>query len=453
MASRFHLELALLPEGWRRDVVIRIDPPGIIGSVGEPDGRPAERISGVVVPGLPNLHSHAFQRAMAGLTERRGSDADSFWTWREAMYRFVERLSPDDLEAIAAFAYMEMLEAGFTSVAEFHYLHHQPDGTPYDNVAEMSERIVAAAEAAGVGLTLLPVLYRQSGFLGKPPTPAQRRFVCDRDVYARLMETRVPIGTIGIAPHSLRAVTLDDLQWAALTWRGLPAHIHVAEQTREVEECLAAHRRRPIDLLLDTIESEVGELDASRWCLVHATHADAGELTRIVKANAVVGLCPITEANLGDGLFDARAFLAHGGQFGIGSDSLVRISAADELRTLEYGQRLMHRQRNVLGETTRSTGRRLFEAAAAGGAQAMGRSWPVGRIGTGARADFVVLDHHHPSLAAAQGDSLLDAWLFAADNAAIKTVYCGGVPVVQNGRHLAREPLSQRYRKVLANLA
>jgi formimidoylglutamate deiminase len=447
MASRFHLELALLPDGWRRDVVIRIDR-GVIDSVEEPDDQPAERISGVVVPGLPNLHSHAFQRALAGLTERRGGDADSFWTWREAMYRFVERLSPDDLEAIAAFAYMEMLEAGFTSVAEFHYLHHQPDGTPYDNVAEMSERIVAAAETAGIGLTLLPVLYRQSGFLGKPPTPAQRRFVCDRDVYARLMETRVPTGTIGIAPHSLRAVTLDDLQWAALTWRGLPAHIHVAEQTREVEECLAAHRRRPIDLLLDTVE-----IDASRWCLVHATHANAGELTRIVKANAVVGLCPITEANLGDGLFDARAFLAHGGRFGIGSDSLVRISAADELRTLEYGQRLMHRQRNVLGETTRSTGRRLFEAAAAGGAQAMGRSWPVGRIGTGARADFVVLDQHHPALAAAQGDSLLDAWLFAADNAAIKTVYCGGVPVVQNGRHLAREPLSQRYRKVLANLA
>jgi formimidoylglutamate deiminase len=271
--------------------------------------------------------------------------------------------------------------------------------------------------------------------------------VCDRDVYARLMETRVPTGTIGIAPHSLRAVTLDDLQWAALSWRGLPAHIHVAEQTREVEECLAAHRRRPIDLLLDTVD-----IDASRWCLVHATHADAGELTRIVKANAVVGLCPITEANLGDGLFDAPSFLAQGGRFGIGSDSLVRISAADELRTLEYGQRLMHRQRNVLGEATRSTGRRLFEGAVAGGAQAMA-GWPAGRIGTGERADFVVLDHHHPALAAAQGDSLLDAWLFAADNAAIKTVYCGGLPVVQNGRHLAREPLTERYRKVLANLA
>jgi formiminoglutamate deiminase len=446
MASKLHFELALTPDGWRRDVVIGIDR-GIIASVEEPGDGPAERVSGVVVPGLPNLHSHAFQRAMAGLTERRGSEADSFWTWREAMYRFVERLSPGDLEAIAAFAYMEMLEAGFTWVAEFHYLHHQPDGRPYDNAAEMSERIVAGADAAGIGLTLLPVLYHQSGFLGKPPTPAQRRFVCDRDLYARLMETRVPGGNIGIAPHSLRAVTLDDLQWASLTWHGLPAHIHVAEQTREVEECLAAHGRRPVDLLLDTIEA-----DARRWCLVHATHADAGELARIAKANAVVGLCPITEANLGDGLFDAAAFLAQDGHFGIGSDSLIRISVADELRTLEYGQRLMHRRRNVLGEATRSTGRRLFDAALAGGAQAT-EAMTTGGISPGKRADFVVLDRHHPALAAAQGDSLLDAWLFAADSAAIKSVYCRGVPVVQNGCHVAREELSQRYRTALSGLA
>jgi formiminoglutamate deiminase len=342
---------------------------------------------------------------------------------------------------------MEMLEAGFTRVAEFHYLHHQPDGRPYDNVAEMSERIVAAADSTGIGLTLLPVLYRQSGFLSKPPTPAQRRFVCDRDGYARLMETRVPGGNIGIAPHSLRAVTLDDLQWASLTWHGLPAHIHVAEQTREVDDCLAAHGRRPVDLLLDTVE-----VDARRWCLVHATHADAGELARVAKANATVGLCPITEANLGDGLFDASAYLAHGGRFGVGSDSLIRISAADELRTLEYGQRLMHRQRNVLGDATRSTGRRLFEAALTGGAQATD-GMTVGAISPGKRADFVVLDRHHPALAAAQGDSLLDAWLFAADNAAIKSVYCRGVPVVQNGRHVAREELSQRYRKALIGLA
>jgi formimidoylglutamate deiminase len=451
MASKLHLELALTPDGWRRDVVVRIDR-GTIAGVEEPGDGAAERVSGVVLPGLSNLHSHAFQRAMAGLTERRGSEADSFWSWREAMYRFVERLRPDDLEAIAAFAYMEMLEAGFTRVAEFHYLHHQPDGRPYDNAAEMSERIVAAADSARIDLTLLPVLYRQGGFLGTPVTPAQRRFLNDRDGYARLMETRVPGGNIGIAPHSLRAVTLDDLQWAARIWPGLPAHIHVAEQTREVEDCLAAHGKRPIDLLLDTIEIEIGEADARRWCLVHATHATASELGRIAKGNATVGLCPITEANLGDGLFDAPTFLAEGGHFGIGSDSLIRISVADELRTLEYGQRLKHRQRNVLGEATRSTGRRLFEAALAGGARATDER-TVGGISAGKRADFVVLDRHHPALAAAQEDSLIDAWLFAADNTAIKSVYCRGVPVVQNGRHLARDELSQRYHKALIGLA
>ena len=446
MASKLHLELALTPDGWRRDVVVRIER-GIIAGVEEPGDGAAERVSGVVLPGLANLHSHAFQRAMAGLTERRGSEADSFWTWREAMYRFVERLTPDDLEAIAAFAYMEMLEAGFTWVAEFHYLHHQPDGRPYDNVAEMSERIVGAAERAGIGLTLLPVLYRQGGFSGQAATPGQRRFLNDRDSYARLMETRVPGGNIGIAPHSLRAVTLDDLQWAALAWPGLPAHIHVAEQTREVEDCLAAHGKRPIDLLLDTVGA-----DTRRWCLVHATHGTADELARIAKADATVGLCPITEANLGDGLFDASAFLAHGGHFGIGSDSLIRISAADELRTLEYGQRLIHRERNVLGEATRSTGRRLFEAALAGGARATAGMAADG-ISAGKRADFVVLDRHHPALAAAQGDSLIDAWLFAADNAAIKSVYCHGVPVVLNGRHIAHDEFDQRYRKALSGLA
>jgi formiminoglutamate deiminase len=384
------------------------------------------------VPGLPNLHSHAFQRAMAGLTERRGSESDSFWTWREQMYRFVERLTPDDLEAIAAHAYMEMLEAGFTWVAEFHYLHHQADGRPYDNVAEMSERIVSAAAEVGIGLTLLPVLYRQSGFGGKPPSEAQRRFLNDRDSYARLMETRVPGGRIGICPHSLRAVTLADLKWVAATWRGQPAHIHVSEQTREVEDCLAAHGRRPIDLLMDTTEVD------EHWCLVHATHADAGERARIARAKAVVGLCPITEANLGDGLFDVPDFLAQGGRFGVGSDSNVRISAADELRTLEYGQRLVHRRRNVLGDATQSTGRRLFDAARAGGTQAMGAVTDDG---------VVVLD-----AAGHQGDAVIDHWLFTADNTAIVSVDRGGRRLVEHGRHKDRERIASRYRRTLARL-
>jgi formiminoglutamate deiminase len=245
------------------------------------------------------------------------------------------------------------------------------------------------------------------------------------------METRVPGGTIGIAPHSLRAVTLEDLTWAADTWRGRPAHIHVSEQVREIEDCVAAHSRRPIDLLMDTVEID------TRWCLVHATHADADELARMVKAKATVGLCPITEANLGDGLFDVPAFLAQDGRFGVGSDSNVRISAADELRTLEYGQRLTHRRRNVLGEATRSTGRRLFEVALAGGRQAVGQ--PVGSLAPGHRADFVVIDRQ-----GFEGDAVLDHWLFTTDNAAIKSVYCGGVPVVQNGRHKDRDRIAGR---------
>jgi len=383
------------------------------------------------VPGLPNLHSHAFQRAMAGLTERRGSEVDSFWTWREQMYRFVERLSPDDLEAIAAHAYMEMLEAGFTWVAEFHYLHHQPDGRPYDNIAEMSERIVAAARQTGIGLTLLPVFYRQGGFGGKPASDAQRRFLNDRESYARLMETKVPGGRIGIAPHSLRALGLDDLRWAAETWRGQPAHIHVSEQTREVEDCRAAHGRRPTDLLMDTAPVD------EHWCLVHATHADEGERARIAKAKAVVGLCPITEANLGDGLFDVPDFLAQGGRFGVGSDSNVRISAADELRTLEYGQRLIHRRRNVLGDANRSTGRRLFDAALAGGAQAAGSADDA----------VVTLD-----TANHRGDAALDHWLFAADNAAIVSVDRGDARLVDHGRHRDRDRIVARYRKTLARL-
>jgi formiminoglutamate deiminase len=294
----------------------------------------------------------------------------------------------------------------------------------------MSERIVAAADQVGIGLTLLPVLYRQGGFLGKPPLDGQRRFLNTRESYARLMETRVPGGAIGIAPHSLRAVTLDDLAWAAANWAGRPAHIHISEQTREVDDCLAAHKTRPIDLLMDTVD-----VDAN-WFLIHATHADESEIARIAATQATVGLCPITEANLGDGLFDVPSLLAKNGRFGIGSDSNVRISAADELRTLEYGQRLFHRRRNVLGDATRSTGRRLFQGAL--GANA---------IAPGQRADFVVLGDD-----GFRGDGVLDHWLFAADNAAIKSVYCRGLPVVQNGRHKDRERLAARYSAVLTAL-
>ena len=343
-----------------------------------------------------------------------------------------------------------MLEAGFTAVAEFHYLHHGPDGRPYGNIAETAERIAAAAAATGIGLTLLPVFYAQGNFGGAPPVQGQRRFLSDRDGFERLVEAsaRAIAGLadakLGIAPHSLRAVTLADLAWIAERWPDGPMHIHVSEQVKEVEDALAAHGKRPIELLYDTVAVD------RRWCLIHATHAAAPEIALIAASGAVAGLCPVTEANLGDGVFDTSGFLARGGRFGVGSDSLVRVSAAEELRGLEYAQRLTQRSRNALGEEKRSTGRRLHEAACAGGAQALGRS--IGAIAPGQRADIVVLDREHPSLAAASGDVILDAWIFSADNAAVADVICGGAHVVESGRHRDRDRLLARYRETVRRL-
>jgi formiminoglutamate deiminase len=360
------------------------------------------------------------------------------------MYRFLDRLSPDDIEAIAGFAFAEMLEAGFTAVGEFHYLHHAPDGRPYGNIAETAVRIAAAAVETGIGLTLLPVCYAHGNFGGAPPAPGQRRFLNERERFERLVEASaraiagVPDAALGIAPHSLRAVTLDDLAWLTRLRPEGPMHIHVAEQVKEVEDSLAAHGRRPIELLYDTVAVD------PRWCLIHATHAEAHEVDRIAASGAVAGLCPVTEANLGDGIFDTTRFLGKAGRFGVGSDSLVRVSAAEELRALEYAQRLTRRSRNALGEEGRSTGRRLHDLACAGGAQALGRE--IGAIAPGRRADIVVLDREHPSLAAAEGDVILDAWIFSADNAAVDDVICGGAHVVADGRHRHRDRLLARYR-------
>jgi formimidoylglutamate deiminase len=448
--GKLHFATALLPDGWHNDVLITVQD-GLIVAVdrGVPAGA-ADRCSGIAVPGLPNLHSHSFQRGMAGLAERRGDSPDSFWTWRDLMYRFLDRLGPDAIEAIAAWAFAEMLEAGFTAVGEFHYLHHAPDGRAYANVAETAERIAAAAQASGIGLTLLPVFYAQGNFGGAPPSPGQRRFLNGRDGFERLVEASaaalagVPDASLGIAPHSLRAVTLDDLRWLTERWPDGPVHIHLSEQLKEVGDCLAAHGRRPIELLYDTIAVD------ERWCLIHATHASSDEIALIADSGAVAGLCPITEANLGDGVFDATPFLDRGGRFGVGSDSLVRISAAEELRALEYAQRLGHRGRNALGRAGASTGRRLFDAALAGGAQALGRR--IGALAPGRRADIVALDREHPSLAGARGDVVLDAWIFSADNAAVRDVWCGGEHVVSAGRHRARDGLLARYRETIRAL-
>jgi formiminoglutamate deiminase len=388
---------------------------------------------------------------MAALAERRGPRSDSFWTWREVMYRFLGRLSPDDVEAIAAFAYMEMLEAGFTTVGEFHYLHHDVDGRPHTDLGEMVVRIAAASTETRIGLTLLPSFYAYGGLGGKPPAANQRRFINDPDQFLRLVErTRaivagLPEARVGIAPHSLRAVTPDTLRVICEATLEGPIHIHAAEQIKEVDESLAVLGRRPVEWLIDNAAVN------SRWCVIHATHTTERELRALASSGAVVGLCPLTEASLGDGIFDAAPYLAAGGRFGIGTDSNVQIDAAAELRQLEYGQRLARRARNVMtineGE---STGRRLFDTALAGGAQALQR--PVGALAVGLRADIVLLDETHPDLATRRGDEWLDAWIFVAGRAAVKTVFVGGEKIVESGRHVAQSGIDARYRTLAANL-
>jgi formiminoglutamate deiminase len=443
---------ALLPSGWARDVRLSVGD-GQVLAVAEgasPDG--AERLAGIAIPGVPNLHCHAFQRGMAGLTERRGPQVDSFWTWREVMYHFLERLSPDDVEAIAAFAYMEMLEAGFTSVGEFHYLHHGIDGRPYADIGEMAARIVEACAQTRIGLTLLPSFYANGGFGGAPAGAGQRRFVNDPDRFLALVErTRaiaasLPNACVGIAPHSLRAVTPQALRVVCAAVPDGPIHIHAAEQVREVEDCIAALGRPPVQWLLDN-----AGLDA-RWCVIHATHTTGQEIRALAASGAVAGLCPLTEASLGDGVFDAAHYLAAGGRFGIGTDSNIQIDAAAELRQLEYAQRLVRRARNVMTlQEGESTGRRLLASALAAGAQALAR--PIGALAPGARADIVLLDADHPDLAARHGDTWLDAWIFVAGRAAVTTVLVGGETVVDAGRHRLRPAIEARYKAVASKLA
>jgi formimidoylglutamate deiminase len=440
---------ALLPDGWARSVRLT-HAGGRIGRV-EPgvEAAPGDEVHAIALPGLGNLHSHAFQRGMAGLAETRGPASDSFWTWREIMYRFVEGLGPEECEAIAAMAFAEMLESGFTRVGEFHYLHHDPAGRAYADPAEMAARIAAAAETTGIALTLLPVFYAHAGFGGQDPTPGQRRFLHDLDGFATLLSAsrkavaHLPDAVVGAAPHSLRATTLDELKEIAVLAAGTPIHIHVAEQRREVEDCLAWSNRRPVELLLET-----GVVDA-HWCLVHATHMTDAETRAVAASGAVVGLCPITEANLGDGVFPAVPYLEAGGRFGIGSDSNVLIDAAEELRILEYGQRLTREGRNVLapGEGA-STGGALYRAALSGAVRALAAE---NAIAVGASADIVSLDADHPSLLARAGDALLDSRIFAG--AGVDCVWRRGRKVVTRGRHVARETIARNYRKAFTKIS
>ncbi len=438
---------ALLPDGWRRDVRVELDADGRIATV-TPDAAPGRLIA---LPGLPNLHSHAFQRGMAGLTEHAGAGDDSFWTWRELMYRFLAHLTPEDVEAIATLAYAEMLEGGFTRVGEFHYLHHAPDGAAYADRAEMAFRIAAAAKATGINLTLLPCFYAHGEIGGGPPTPGQRRFLNERDGFATLVEgsRRAIAGLagagLGLAPHSLRAATIAEIRAvAAMAQPGEPLHIHAAEQAKEVEAAISILGRPPIAALL-----EAGLL-SPRWCLIHATHGTPEELAGAARAGAVAGLCPVTESNLGDGIFGAPGFRAAGGRFGIGTDSNVLVSAPAELRTLEYSQRLRLQSRNVLAPRGGSTGRALWQSALEGGSRALAAG-PAGLV-PGTWADVVVLDPAHPAFAARTGDRILDSLIFAARDGAIREVWVRGTRVVENGTHPLRAAAEQRVAAILARI-
>ncbi len=441
-------DTVLLGDDWRHRVRVSHSGGVIIAVETDAAPLPDDERAAIGVPGLGDVHSHAFQRGMAGLAERRGRDGDDFWSWRQAMYRFVDHLDPPDVEAVAALAYAEMLESGFTRVGEFHYLHHDCDGAPYADIAELAARLAAAADSTGIGLTLLPVFYAHSGFAGAPSHAEQRRFVNTPDTYARLVGASrhalegLPDAVVGLAPHSLRAVTPDELAQILPLAEDGPIHIHIAEQAREVEDCIAWSGRRPVEWLLDNVP-----IDA-RWCLVHATHLTDAETDRLARGSGVVGLCPITEANLGDGLFPAERFVEGGGRFGVGSDSNVLIDAAEELRLLEYGQRLCGRKRNVLASGDRpSVGGALFRAALAGGGQALG----VGRGGiqVGASADMVSLDASHPAFIGREGDSLLDGWLFAARGGAVDGVWRRGRKVVADGRHVRKADFVQAFARSL----
>jgi formimidoylglutamate deiminase len=444
-------EQALTVDGWQSGVLVTVGDDGHIAAVASRTEPQGQRV-GVLLPAPANLHSHAFQRAMAGLTEKRGpAGKDSFWTWRELMYRFLDQITPDDVEAIAAFVQMEMLEAGYAAVGEFHYLHHQPDGTPYASLAEMSQRIAAAAAATGIGLTLLPVFYEHGGCDGRALGAGQVRFGNDPERFGQLFEdakdalSRLPgDARIGIAPHSLRAVSRDGLRFTSGLAVSIPIHIHVAEQLAEVEEVTASWGQRPVEWLLDH------HAVSANWCLIHATQMLPHETEALAKSGAVAGLCPITEANLGDGIFDAARYLAHGGRFGVGSDSNIRISLTEELRTLENSQRLRDHARVVLAEPTASTGRILFEGAVFGGAQAAGRN--AGAIETGRLADLLALDADATDLLGKRGDDILDSWIFAGDDRMVTDVWSAGRHLVTNGRHKAHDILAERYRKTVLSL-
>jgi formimidoylglutamate deiminase len=442
---------ALLPDGWHRNVLIAWDNAGTLTSIAPTSSCPTGTAAAEwVVPGMVNLHSHAFQRALGGLTEKAGDGPDSFWTWRDLMYRFARNITPDHIEAIAAQLFSECLRHGYTSVCEFHYVQRDPDGAMYARPAETAERVATGAALAGIGLTMLPVLYSYAGFGEQALKPEQQRFRTDAGQVLQIIEALSPLRSpefeVGVAPHSLRAATTEQIKevLAALP-TDRPVHIHIAEQQAEVQQSLDFSGRRPVEYLMDQVGID------QRWCLVHATHLQEHEVSGIAASGAVAGLCPTTEANLGDGLFPLEAYLAAGGRFGVGSDSHISQSPVEELRWLEYGQRLLHQRRNVAASAgQRHVGDFLWQGALRGGAQAAGRA--VGALAVGKRADLLVLDSEHPNMAGIEARHALGTFVFSGNDNLVQDVMVGGQWVVREKRHEAQQAISERYKRTLAEL-
>lgn len=450
---KIYCKKLLQGDRWRSDVVLSLDKDGFITAIERGSPQSADSIiNGIVVPGMPNVHSHSFQRLIAGLTGPKGSHSDSFWSWREIMYRTANRISPDQFETVSQWVFIEMLKAGYTSCAEFHYLHHQPGGMVYTDLAEMSVRLVRSASISGIAMTLMPVLYCSSGFGKHGVNEEQKRFANSPDQYLRLLESckvkisGKPMIKLGIAPHSLRAVSESALREVLLSWpdRECPVHIHIAEQPAEIEDCKEYLGARPVEYLIDQFPID------RRWCLVHATHMSKSELRLAAQSKATVGLCPTTEADLGDGVFKTDEWLKSGGRFAIGSDSNVRISVAEELRLLEYNARLGSGQRNVLTTSDTSCGRFLYQHAAKSGAAALGQ--PVGCLEPGYRADLLELDADHELLIGRKPDAALDSWIFAGDNSMLNSVWVAGRRLVDQGHHVAEGASRTRYIQTLLDL-
>ncbi|OGA19533.1 MAG: formimidoylglutamate deiminase [Betaproteobacteria bacterium RIFCSPLOWO2_02_FULL_66_14] len=454
--TTYFADEALLPSGWATRARIDIDARGDIASVvANASEEGAERLRGPVLPGMANLHSHAFQRAMAGLAEVRGPDDDDFWTWRDWMYRFVLRLTPAQAEVIARQLYIEMLCHGYTAVAEFHYVHNDSEGRPYANRAEMLLRHLVAAREAGIAVTLLPSLYAWSNFGAKPLHPRQQRFASDPGAIlgmieiARAAAREDPDVHFGVAPHSLRAVDTAQLDELLAGLNALepeaPVHIHAAEQVKEVKHCVKWSGKRPIEWLLARMPLD------TRWCVVHATHMTNPETEGLARSGAVAGLCPTTEANLGDGIFPLLDYRAAGGRYGIGGDSHVSRNPADELRSLEYAQRLTARRRIlVVRPDLHAAGTTLWLEAAAGGGWALGRS--MGAIEPGMRGDLVVLDPEHPNLAGRAGDGVTNALIFGGGENLVRDVMVGGRWQVREGRHPGAAQAALQYRQAIEEL-